>query len=95
MRNVDISPEITDKDDLTSQTGTVHKFASIKLNGPPLRTARNVKILNAALKIMFKDNFAKYFTHSGNFNVSSKGIKKIKNGTGQDSVLPHFYQPDY
>ena len=69
------------------------KFASLKRNGPPPSAARNVKILKAALKVMFKDNFAKHFTHSGNFSVTSKNTKRIKivNSIDQDSVLPCFY----
>ena len=90
-QNVNISPEITDKGDLTSQIGTVDKFASITLNGPPPSAARNVKILKAAFKVMFKDNFAKHVTHSGNSNVTSKVVSRIINGTDQDSVLPCFY----
>ena len=43
--------------------------------------AWNVKILKAALKVMFKDNFAKHFTHSGNSNVTSKVVSRIRNGT--------------
>ena len=67
------------------------KFASIKQNGPPPSATRNVKILNTALNVMLKDNFAKHFTHSGNFDVTSKVVSRIINGTDQDSVLPCFY----
>ena len=62
------------------------KFASIKQNGPPPSAARNVKILKAAFKVMFKDNFAKHFTHSGNFDVTSKVVSRIINATNQNSV---------
>ena len=71
------------------------KFASIKQNGPPPSATRNVKILYAALKVMLKDNFAKQFTHFGNFNVTSKVVSRMINGTDQDSVLQCFYLPDY
>ena len=68
------------------------KFASIALiNGPPPSAARNVKLLKAAFKVMFKDKFAKHVTHSGNSNVTSKFVSRIINGTDQDSVLPCFY----
>ena len=68
------------------------KFASIALiNGPPPGAARNVKLLKAAFKVMFKDKFAKHVTHSGNSNVTSKVVSRIINGTDQDSVLPCFY----
>ena len=52
------------------------KFASIKQNGPPPSAARNVKILYAALKVMFKDNFAKQFTHFWKFQCNIKGSFK-------------------
>ena len=62
------------------------KFASITLNAPPPSAARNVKILNTALNVMLKDNFAKHFTHSGNFDVTSKVVSRIINATNQNSV---------
>ena len=61
------------------------KFASIALiNGPPPSAARNVKLLKAAFKVMFKDKFAKHVTHSGNSNVTSKVVLRIINNTDQD-----------
>ena len=84
--------EVTDKEDLTSETGTVDKFAFIKLNGPPPGLGKNVKILKAALNVMFKDNFAKHFTHAGsNLKLTSKVVSKILNGNDKQSVLPCFY----
>ena len=70
---------------------STHLFVSFfKLNGPPPSTARNVKILKAALNVMSKDNFANHFTLSGNFNVTSKVVSRII-VTDQDSVLPCVY----
>ena len=84
--------EVTDgRQNLTSETGTVDKFAFIKLNGPPPGAARNVKILKAALNVMFKGNFPKHFIHVGNLNTTSKTVSRIVNGTDLDSVLPCFY----
>ena len=84
--------EVTDgRQDLTSETGTVDKFAFRKLNGPPPGTARNVKILKAALNVMFKGNLPKHFVHVGNLNATSKTVSRIVNGTDLDSVLPCFY----
>ena len=82
--------EVTGREDLTSDTGTVDKYAFVKLNGPPPGAGRNVKILKAALNVMCKDNFAKIFTHAGHLNVTSKVVSRIINGTDQQSVLPFF-----
>ena len=87
--------EVTGMQDLTSDTGTVDKFAFIKLNGPPPGAARNVKILKAALNVMFQYNFAKHFKHVGNLNITSKVVSRIVNGTDQDSVLPCFINMIY
>ena len=84
--------DLTDgRQNLTSETGTVDKFAFIKLNGPPPGAARDVKILKAALNVMFKGNFPKHFIHVGNLNTTSKTVSRIVNGTDLDSVLPCFY----
>ena len=79
--------EVTDgRQDLTSETGTVDKFAFIKLNGPPPGAARNVKILKAALNVMFKGNFPKHFIHVGNLNTTSKTVSIVRGP--RDVTLP-------
>ena len=66
--------------------------AFVRLNGPPPGAKKNTKFLKAALNIMFKDNYAKHFTHSKEgLNVTSKVVTRITNGSDQLSVLPCFY----
>ena len=80
--------EITSED--LTDTGTVDKFTFIKLNGPPPGLDKNKKILKTALHLMFKDDFAKHFIHTGqNLNTTSKVVNRIMNGDG-DKILPCF-----
>ena len=84
--------EVTDSHSLTTDTGTVDKTAFLRLNGPPPGAKKNTKFLKAALNIMFKDNYAKHFTHSKEgLNLTSKVVTRITNGSDQPSVLPCFY----
>ena len=53
-----------DKKLWTLDTGTVDKTAFVRLNGPLPGSKKNTKFLKAASNIMFKDNYAKHFTHS-------------------------------
>ena len=52
---------------------------------------RKIKeILKTALNLMFKDDFAKHFIHTGkNLNVTSKVVNRIMTGDG-DKILPCF-----
>ena len=75
----------------TSETGTVDKLAFIKLNGPPPGLKANTKFLKAALILMFKGNYAKHFTHSGQkVEATSRVISKVTQGD-ESKILPCFY----